>query len=111
MFDWQRYGVCVLEGPDGPHVLLRPHRFPSGSYEFLRWYHDGTVRNLDIARVHLDEPDRFRFESDDERTWTVRPLTVAFFEAELRRYVGGPAFESDEAVRAWTLEQHDAQSR
>jgi len=99
MFDWKNHRACGLEGPEGFFVVVRPHVFE----EHLRWYWDQSVRALPIERVLVDEPDRFEFETDDGRTYSLAPMTVRDWDEHLRPELGGPAFKSDEEVQAYVL--------
>lgn len=107
MFDWMRHEVCLAEGPAEAHVLLaiRPERVADkgGEGETVAWDDGDHRRAFPLQRVLVDEPDRFQFEDDRGRRFTLRPLTAKLYADRVRAAVGGPGLATDEAVRAFYL--------
>ena len=107
MFDWRRHQVCLAEGPADSHVLLaiRPERLADvgGDGETVTWDDGDHSRAFELKRVLDDEPDRFRFEDDRGRRFTLTPLTAGRYADRVRDEVGGPELPTDEAVRDFYL--------
>ncbi len=107
MFDWRRHPVCLAEGPADSYVLLaiRPERLADvgGDGETVTWDDGDHSRAFELKRVLDDVPDRFRFEDDRGRRFTLTPLTAEVYAQRVRAAVGGPDISTDEAVRDFYL--------
>ena len=107
MFDWRKNQVCLVQGPRDSFVLLaiRPERLPNvgGEDETVAWHDGDHERAFALARVLEDEPDRFRFEDELGRIFTLQRLTAALYTKHVRHEVGGPSLDTDEAVQAFYL--------
>ena len=101
MFDWDRHEVCLAEGPRDSYVLLALR--PEQRGDTVVWDDGSHQRAFAVERVLTDEPDRFRFEDERGRTFTLRPLTARLYAERVREQVGGPTLATDEKVRAFYL--------
>ena len=101
MFDWKQHEVCLAEGPRDAYVLLALR--PELRGDTVVWDDGGHQRAFTVERVFSDEPDRFRFEDERGRTFTLRPLTARLYAERVRDEVGGPKLATDEAVLAFYL--------
>ena len=107
MFDWEGHQVCLAEGPSDSFVLLaiRPERLKNegGSGEVIVWDDGDHQRAFILSRVIEDSEELFRFEDDQKREFSLRPLTADLYARKVQKEVEGPELPTNESVQAFYL--------
>lgn len=100
-FDFEANPICVTNA-DGGLIARFPQRIAEGNLNAISWISMMHERRFLVVKVLVDSPDRFEFESDEGRRFSLRPMTMELYRSKvLPELVGDPGLRSQK-----DLERH-----